>query len=298
MLQHQTGPEGGAGEESSAALSRISRCVQRAGPNRHRPDRRQSPPRMRRTPDRFAPGSHPTGSRSRHPARVRRDENRLPARGTNAALGSPSEQDIAEPIALQRRPQKPRQLRRLDMRRPRFADTQPCPRGLSRAVQYSLQTALLIQDIPGTSQFIPMVLKEIPSRRRRRGSRQDSPLFEIDHARSVGPVHMAVSPVVAVPSFIIDVNPNSATLDHLDHKGTVPRSFGGVNRSMHLISCTIRYQRLLQAVVQDVHVLQRQPGADRGAGEGSSLAATVGIRPSTGRRRPPPLREPARSHQV
>lgn len=161
-------------------------------------------------------------SRSRQPVWARQDESRLPASWANPAVGSLVKQDTAEPAVLQRRPRMPRQLYRIDTRRPQFSDTRLCPKAAPLAVPYSFRIALLIQKMPGAFQFIPMVLEKVPSRRGRRDSSQSPPLFKIDHAGSAWPVDMTVGPMMPVSSFVVDVDADAAALDHLDHGRTLP----------------------------------------------------------------------------
>ena len=82
----------------------------------------------------------------------------------------------------------------------------------------------MIQHFPGASQIFQMVSEQIPRRYGWSHTTEQSLILKIDDTSSIRPVDMAVGTVVAVSTFVVDVNADGTALDDLDHACTLPPS--------------------------------------------------------------------------
>lgn len=117
-------------------------------------------------------------------------------------------------------------------------------------------------------QFVPMFPEQFPGGRGRFVPDEQPPLLEVHDARPLRPVDVAMGPVMSVPTFVVDVHADATALHHLDHGCTVLRMANAVKFAERSLGETTRRLRLLEAVPQNIHMLQRQPGANRHAREG------------------------------
>ena len=101
-----------------------------------------------------------------------------------------------------------------------------------------------------------MILEQFPRCRGRGETAEQSLMLEIDDARSTRPVDMTMGPVAPVSAFVVNVDADATALDHLDHNRTVLPGLDIVKDAKRSRRDMTSRLRLLEAVAQDVHVLQ------------------------------------------